>query len=1110
MYQRKRRVSSHRQKKHLKKLGILVGLAALAVMGVLVYQTFFSKLTASTVIKKGEFRLTADNKWDPTAKKNYADLKWDDVPNLSQGGYQLYQSEDQGVSWENRSVNFGKEVKVLNIYPDNAASNTLKKWMDNPAIGLGLIKVTSISMATYNSNPKGALINAKGDYTYDVLMFGTWDSNNSRDLNATSRDETKKFMDSGRGVLFGHDTIWSALTNFDTFKTYLGITTYSTGTNNPWKKELRMGSSKVVVTNNGYLMKYPHELANSVELTIPFAHSAAQMSGVNTNTKWLEFKAPFGVTSAGSGGNLVNDSTYGTNNHYLLTKDNLGLIQTGHSNGQSTQDEMKILVNSLYNLAQVSLDTFASDQTVKDDLGPDKPSKPVIRAGQNGALTIKTDAVDRGKEYQWYIDANTKNAGVKKSDTVKEVILSNIAGYFYEITDSPTSNLKNKVEGYKDSFGRIDKGKYAAYVAPDDDSLTYTTETNFTVPGEKGANKYLHLLAVDRANNVGEIASHPIDELIQYVDFEIERTKDEAKIVNLKLDNYIDNKMQSLEILIPKEGEIKNFSSLTLPTGWFSFENSEREGFRSFTFAMEGKNNLATIDGFIKALRISLKEPVNQSGSIRLIFHEKVYTSWTDDQGVPHYYTFLNKTMTWPQAYNEAKKQSYKNLTGYLATVTTSEEHDFIYNNIAKKPGWLGGTRLTKTSAVNSLVNDERSIPETLYDSGKGHWYWSNGPESGITYLDKPTFDGGGKAPAGIYDGWVRKTNSGSAVANEPNNSGGTENAMIFAFKNKWFNDIPFNHLGGSNQGYYVEFSQYGNQLEKEELTDLSWEAPIPQKVALKAYDEKGQPLVQGDVIYDQALRIGNQQQVEPKGIPLYEFVKATNMDGTDRGLAYVIGSRYQEGKLVYRRRATALNVRQLILEQSNKVAVPNQGTVRIESHDHSANKVTKKIESGVNSQIVSFTPIELLLEEETETFGVTPLNLGFYEVAGYVLTTKDDPHKEAEKKQTITIDSHLSTDFWLTIYLKPKLDNAIYLSMVNDQLHVYYANVASFTVYIDGEAYKTFTVKDSPVVETKILEIPLNQARNKIAVTYKDNNGDKKEAIWNNKDTWNDVKPVD
>ncbi|MBP1042771.1 hypothetical protein I6N95_17270 [Vagococcus sp. BWB3-3] len=1103
---RRRPRNERHQVNRLKLFGGIVGLVAVVIIGVTIYQTFFSKLEASTVIKKGDFRLTVDNRWDTSAKKNYADLKWDDVPNLSQGGYQLYQSEDQGVTWENRSVNFGKEVQVLNIYPDSDASNTLKGWMTNPSIGLGLIKVTSMSMATYNSNVRGALIDGKGDYKYDVLMFGTWDSNNSRDLNATSREETKKFMDSGRGVLFGHDTIWANLKNFDTFKTYLGITTYSTGTNNPWKKELRMGSNKVKVTNNGYLMKYPHELANSLELSIPYAHSAAQMSGVNTNTKWLEFKAPFGVTSVGSGGNLVNDATYGTNNHYLLTKDNLGLIQTGHSNGQSTSDEMKILVNSLYNLAQVSLDTFASDQTVKDDKGPEKPKTPVIRAGKDGSLTIKTDAVDRGKVYQWYVDADTKNNGVKKSDTVQETILSNIAGYFYEITDSPTTNLKMTVEGYKDEFGRIDQSKFDAYVAPDDESLTYTTEVNFTVPGQKGADKYLHLLAVDRANNVGEIDSQPIDDLVQYVDFDIERTKDEAKIVNLTLDHYIDNKMKSLEVHVPKHAEIKSFSSLSLPTGWYSFENSETDTSRSFTFAMEGSNNLATIESFIKDLRVTLKEPVNEVGSIRLIFHEKVYTSWSDEEGVPHYYTFLNKTLTWPQAYNEAKKLSYKNLTGYLATVTTPEEHDFIYNNIAKKPGWLGGTRLTKTSDANSLVNDEKSIPETLYDSSKGHWYWSNGPESGIMYLNKATYDGGGRAPAGIYDGWVRKTNSGTASSNEPNNVGNAENAMIFAFKNKWFNDIPFNHAGSSNQGYYVEFSQYGNQVEKEELTDLSWEAAIPQKISLKAYDEKGAPLEAGNLIYDQVLRIGNQQRVEPKTIALYEFVKATNIDGSDRGLEYIIGETYQEGKLIYRRRATALHVRQIILEPTAKVEVPKQGTVRIESSP--ANKVTNKITSGIDSATLSYTPVELLLEVEGEVFKVIPLNLGFYEVAGYVLTTKEEPHQENERKQTVLIDSSLSTEFWLTIYLKPKLDNAIYLSMVNDQLHVYYANVEGFTVYIDGEKYEAFKVKNSPVVETTILDIPLNQARNKITVTYQDDKGNTKEAIWNNKQGWDVVKP--
>lgn len=59
-------------------------------------------VSAYTVIQQGNFRLTAENQWDTLEKKSYALLKWDAVKDLSQNGYQLYQSED-GKNWVNRS-----------------------------------------------------------------------------------------------------------------------------------------------------------------------------------------------------------------------------------------------------------------------------------------------------------------------------------------------------------------------------------------------------------------------------------------------------------------------------------------------------------------------------------------------------------------------------------------------------------------------------------------------------------------------------------------------------------------------------------------------------------------------------------------------------------------------------------------------------------------------------------------------------------------------------------------------------------------------------------------------------------------------------------------------
>ncbi|MBM7689383.1 hypothetical protein BCR24_10640 [Enterococcus ureilyticus] len=601
------------RKKKIKKNSkwLLLLIIALIVGG---YFFLNDKLKASTVVNNGDFRLTAENKWSYKDKKNYASLEWDKVTGLNQSGYRLYQSED-GTTWSNRSLNYGKSIKVLNIYPEQPKSDTLKDWMSSLNLeatdGSDLIQVTSTKISDYNANPNAYLKNSSGEYQYDVLMFGSWDNNNRQDLNTNSKNETQAYIDSGRGVLFGHDTTNHPM--FASFNKLLGLTNI-----NPAgaPADIRTGGSEIKVTNDGYLMKYPFELANGQNLTIPPAHNNL-LASKSIGTNWIMFREPYTVFNT----TLWEDSNW-TMGWYLKTNNNVGLIQTGHSNGASTMDERKIIANTLYNLAQVSSENFANDQTVRDDKAPNIP-KVSIRSGKNNnSLSIKADSLDNGKEYQWYVEANTKNSGVKKSDVVKEVIISNIAGYFYEINNLQTSNLAKQVETYKDSYGRIDPDKFDHYVAPDDDSLNYETRSTFTITENNNSGKYLHVLAVDRSNNISQVSSQKIKDIPQDIDFKVERTKNETRLIELNIDSSLDNLIEEVEIRIPKNTEIKDFTSLILPTNWIALENSETADYKSFSFMTKGKNDLITLTKFINDLRFSINTPVNQKGEIQIMLHE--------------------------------------------------------------------------------------------------------------------------------------------------------------------------------------------------------------------------------------------------------------------------------------------------------------------------------------------------------------------------------------------------------------------------------------------------------------------------------------------------------
>lgn len=1041
-------------------LGILISMIAIAGMF-----AFFTnkdspkkeKIEASEVVTTGDFRLTADNRWDGTDKKSYAELNWDDVPDLSSEGYRLYQSED-GTTWDVRSTRYGDAIKVLNIYPD-VYPNDVRDWMSDPTVGLGLIDVTPVSLTDFNTNsnndPLGYLKNAQGEYQYDVVFVGTANANNNVSFNEKAVDRLIEFIDAGRGLLVGHDVLsgntrgWAGLTadltQNNRLAPYLGIELR----NQHVLGELYPGSSTVIVNNNGYLMKYPHELENDQELSVPYTHSFGQSAGIAHNgTIWLNFKNP-GTWDLSK----IHDTPTSTANFYLVTNGNAGMIQTGHSSesaNRSTIDERKIIANTLYNLAQITLESKANDYTVLDNAKPEQPEL-IIRCGNEENVNIRVDATDKGKEYQWYVEANTKNSGVKTSDKVKETITSNIAGYFYEVSNSPTSTLATQVEAKKDAFGRIDPSDYDLYVAPNDDSVKYETAASFSLTEKNTSGKYVHVLAVDRANNVGAVSSQQIKDMIQPIDFEIERTGNEAKLVELAVDSTMDSKMKSIEVQIPKHTEIKDFLTMTLPTDWYSFENSETTDYYSFSFAMQTNNSAATIQTFLEGLRFTIKSPVNTSGNIKIILHEEAYTYWIDPSGKRHYYAFIPEVHTWMEAYNRAKTMSYRGLTGYLATLTSEQEHDFVYDNIGKTFGWLGGTRLRMTTPSAKRIDDESYISPNIahYTFAAGtasDWYWANGPEAGTVFFDKARFIDGGQSPAGVYNGFHNVDNNPGTPRTEPNNSGTGEYVLQFAQANetKYWNDIGHDataHVAG----FYIEFSEYGGQTEGEEITDVCWNASIPQKISLKAYDEQGTALTDGDIIFDQQLRLEQAITVQPKKLEFYSFIEAKEMDNTPRGLNYTVSKTYQEGKLIYSLRKAVLHVRQVINIPKDELVVPSEGYAVIENNLYNSGspsldtnyKADMTVPSGKQTDNPSFSNWAISTSHLTSVQDEVHLSVTvpeFYQYEGFYLTDEaSDPNGASHSTNTSKTTGNVSLgrgtidgqkEFWLTFYLKPTETN--------------------------------------------------------------------------------------
>ena len=151
------------------------------------------------------------------------------------------------------------------------------------------------------------------------------------------------------------------------------------------------------------------------------------------------------------------------------------------------------------------------------------------------------------------------------------------------------------------------------------------------------------------------------------------------------------------------------------------------------------------------------------------------YLPFSADSG--HFYRYVShEKISWKDANAAADTMTYYGLQGYLATIRSEEEQEFIYLKTLGT-GWIGGS-------------DEAE---------EGTWEWVTGPDKGINFWKGSS---GGTAVGGEYSHWD---------PGEPNNQGDEDYAHILysAGERGAWNDLPnegSSFKGYVPQGFLVEF----------------------------------------------------------------------------------------------------------------------------------------------------------------------------------------------------------------------------------------------------------------------------------------------------------------
>ena len=176
----------------------------------------------------------------------------------------------------------------------------------------------------------------------------------------------------------------------------------------------------------------------------------------------------------------------------------------------------------------------------------------------------------------------------------------------------------------------------------------------------------------------------------------------------------------------------------------------------------------------VNAALASLTYTRNTTGSdtleISLVSPGEVFFS-----GNGHLYEYVASTLTWGGAKTAAEGRTKYGATGYLTTITSQEENDFVSDRLSNA-GWMGASDV----------------------ASEGVWRWVTGPESGTQFCS-------GNNPCNSVSGRYANWNSG-----EPNDSSNNEDCGQFLSggSGQW-NDLPCS--GTTLPGYVVEYGAPGD-----------------------------------------------------------------------------------------------------------------------------------------------------------------------------------------------------------------------------------------------------------------------------------------------------------
>ncbi len=141
-----------------------------------------------------------------------------------------------------------------------------------------------------------------------------------------------------------------------------------------------------------------------------------------------------------------------------------------------------------------------------------------------------------------------------------------------------------------------------------------------------------------------------------------------------------------------------------------------------------------------------------------------------------HFYEYVAGSITFTNSKTAAENRSYFGRAGYLATMSSEAENNFVWKLMASDC-WFGAS--DEVGLVNAAKGTTAFASQAAVEQ---KWHWISGPEKGTQ------FSNGSTALTGQYAKWAN---------GEPNNSGGEHYGQFYSANLGQWNDLPNTNLGG-------------------------------------------------------------------------------------------------------------------------------------------------------------------------------------------------------------------------------------------------------------------------------------------------------------------------